>query len=109
MDSKPKYYNEKRNEAAQKYHKNHMEQLAVRVYKGGRDELQRVAKEAGMSMVEYICEAVNARAGRLVISSKADEWAAVIAQNELEADMQAVVSENLPAWKELANDQSEDA
>lgn len=86
MDSKPKYYNEKRNKAAQEYHKNHMEQLAVRIYKGGRDELQSVAKEAGMSMVEYICEAVNAKAGRVVISSKTEEWAAVIAQQELAND-----------------------
>lgn len=68
MDSKPKYYNESRNKAAQRYAKEHMEQIGLRVVKGDRERLQAVAEGAGLSVRKYIITAVNEKAGREVLT-----------------------------------------
>lgn len=68
METKPKYYNESRNKAAQRYAKEHMEQIGLRVVKGDRERLQAVAIEAGCSVRKYIICAVNEKAGREVLT-----------------------------------------
>ena len=66
-------YNEAQKRATMKYQKEHMEQLAIRVRKGDRQALKEEAERCGQSMAEYVCEAVNEKAGRKVISSKVEE------------------------------------
>jgi len=68
MDEKPKYYNQSRNKAAQKYAREKMEQIGLRVMKGDRERLQSVADEAGCSVRKYIILAVNEKAGRTVLT-----------------------------------------
>lgn len=45
-----------------------MEQIAFRVKKGDRANLQVVADEAGQSMAQYVIQSVNVRAGRQVLT-----------------------------------------
>lgn len=68
MENKPKYYNESRNKAAQRYAKEHMEQIGLRVVKGDRERLQATAEAAGMSVRKYIITAVNEKAGSDVLT-----------------------------------------
>ena len=68
MEPKPKYYNEARNKASQKYAKEHMEQIAIRVRKGDRAFLKEEAERCGQSMAQYIIQAVNEKAGRRVLT-----------------------------------------
>ena len=68
MEDKPKYYNQSRNKAAQKYAKEKMEQIGLRVMKGDRERLQAVADEEGCSVRKYIILAVNEKAGRTVLT-----------------------------------------
>lgn len=68
MTEKPKYYNQARNKASQKYQKENLEQIAIRVPKGDRANLKEAAEEAGESMALYIINAVNTRAGREVLT-----------------------------------------
>jgi len=68
MTEKPKYYNQSRNKASQKYQKENLEQIAIRVPKGDRASLKDAAEEAGESMAQYIVNAVNERAGRQVLT-----------------------------------------
>ena len=68
MTEKPKYYNQARNKASQKYQKENLEQIAIRVPKGDRANLKEAAEEAGESMALYIINSVNARAGREVLT-----------------------------------------
>ena len=65
---KPKYYNESRNVSTQKYHKAHMEILSIRVAKGERANVQAAADEAGISMRQYIIEAINEHAGKQLLT-----------------------------------------
>ncbi|MBR3874142.1 MAG: hypothetical protein IKJ26_08220 [Clostridia bacterium] len=68
MTEKPKYYNQSRNKASQKYQKENLEQIAIRVPKGDRASLKAAAEQAGESMAQYIVNAVNQRAGRKVMT-----------------------------------------
>lgn len=68
METRPKYYNQARNKAAQKYARENLEQIAIRVRKGDRATLQAEAREQGQSMAQYIIQAVNDRAGRQVLT-----------------------------------------
>lgn len=64
MDQKPKYYNEKRNKASQRYNTAHMELITCRAYKRERiNDLisAAVAKRYAKSKAEYILGAIRAR------------------------------------------------
>lgn len=47
-------YNETRNKATQKYHKEHLEQVAIRVPKGKREEYKQISTEYGLSLAGMI-------------------------------------------------------
>lgn len=61
-------YNEAQKRATMKYQKENLEQIAIRVPKGDRAALKTAAEEAGESMALFIINAVNARAGREVLT-----------------------------------------
>lgn len=66
-------YTEAQNQATQRYKQANTENLTVTIRKGGKEELRATAKAAGVSVAQYVCDAVNEKAGRKVISSKIDE------------------------------------
>ncbi len=68
-------YTEAQKKATMKYQKANMEQIAFRVKKGDRANLQAVADEADQSMAQYIIQSVNDRAGQQVLtpSEKAED------------------------------------
>lgn len=68
MEEKPRYYNQARNRATQKYIKENLEEVRFRVKKGERAELKEEAERQGQSMAQYIIQAVNDRAGRQVLT-----------------------------------------
>lgn len=68
MEGKPKYYNQARNKASQKYQRENLEQIAIRVKKGDRDRLKAEAETQGQSMAQYVVQAVNDRAGYQVLT-----------------------------------------
>ena len=47
-------YNEKRNQISQKYNKEHLEQIAIRVKKGKRTEYKQIAEHHNLSMAALI-------------------------------------------------------
>lgn len=65
---KPKYYNEARNKAAQKYIKENLEEVRFRVKKGEKAHIQDAAAQAGQSMAQYIIQAINDREGRQIVT-----------------------------------------
>ena len=65
-------YTQAQNKATQKYKQANTENLTITIRKGGKQALREVAEAAGQSMAEYVCEAVNEKAGRRVISSKVE-------------------------------------
>ena len=65
---KPKYYNEARNRAAQKYIAANLEEVRFRVKKGEKVNIQDAAAQAGQSMAQYIIQAINEREGRQIIT-----------------------------------------
>ena len=65
-------YTEAQNRATQKYKAANLEELRVSIRKGGKEALKKVAADAGQSMAEYVCDAVNEKAGEKVISSRVD-------------------------------------
>lgn len=73
MESKYKGYTPAQGRATQKYLGENMEQVRIWVHKGGKQALREVAEAAGLSMAEYVCDAVNAKAGRKIISSKVEK------------------------------------
>ncbi len=52
-------YNETQNKATQKYHKEHLEQVAIRVKKGERERFKKIAETAGLSLAELIRKAIT--------------------------------------------------
>lgn len=68
MEGKPKYYNQARNKASQKYQRENLEQIAIRVKKGDREKLKAEAETQGQSMAQYVVQAVNDRAGYQVLT-----------------------------------------
>ena len=65
---KPKYYNEARNKAAQKYINANLEMVQFRVKKGEKSRIQDAAARAGQSMAQYIIQAINDREGQQIIT-----------------------------------------
>ena len=65
---KPKYYNEARNRAAQKYIAANLEEVRFRVKKGEKALIQEAAAQAGQSMAQYIIQAINNREGQQIIT-----------------------------------------
>ena len=53
-------YNEARKRATAKYHAAHLEQVAIKVHKGRREEFKRKAEARGMSLAAYICALIDA-------------------------------------------------
>ena len=68
MEDNPKYYNEARNRASQKYNSANLEQVNFRVKKGEKALLQEEAAREGQSMAQYIVQAINDRAGRQLLT-----------------------------------------
>ena len=68
MEDKPKYYNEARNKATQKYLAANLEEVRFRVKKGEKALLQEEASREGQSMAQYIVQAINDRAGRQLLT-----------------------------------------
>lgn len=66
-------YTEAQNQATQKYKQANTENLTITIRKGGKQELKAVAKAADVSVAQFVCDAVNEKAGRKIISSKVDE------------------------------------
>lgn len=68
MADRPKYYNEARNRASQKYNAAHLEEVRFRVKKGERALLQEEAEKHGQSLTQYLIQAVNERAGTRILT-----------------------------------------
>lgn len=68
MENKPKYYNQARNKASQKYNAEKLEQVNFRVRKGEKAILQQAANDEGRSMTQYIVQAINEHAGRQLLT-----------------------------------------
>ena len=68
MDNKPKYYNEARNKASQRYNSTNLEQINFRVKKGEKAILQEAATQEGLSMAQYIVQAINEHAGKQLLT-----------------------------------------
>lgn len=66
-------YTQAQGKASIKYKRENLEEIRVTVRKGGKQALKEEAERCGQSMAEYVCEAVNEKAGRKVISSKVEE------------------------------------
>lgn len=73
MESKYKGYTDAQNKATQRYKQANTENLTVTIRKGGKQALREAADAAGLSMAEYVCDAVNAKAGCKIISSKVEK------------------------------------
>ena len=61
-------YSEAQNRATQKYIKENLEEVRFRVKKGEKLALQTAAKQAKMSMAQYIIQAINEYAGMQLLS-----------------------------------------
>ena len=61
-------YNEARKRATMKYQKEYTEQILFRVKKGEKKMLQNEASTQGMSMAQYLIQAVNNQAGRQLLT-----------------------------------------
>ena len=72
-EKKTRYYTEAQNRATQKYKQANTENLTITIRKGGKQELRAAADAAGVSIAQFVCDAVNEKAGRKIISSKVDE------------------------------------
>lgn len=51
-------YNQAQNKATQKYQRENLEQVAIRVKKGERDKFKQIAADAGLSLAELIRQAI---------------------------------------------------
>lgn len=66
-------YTQAQGKATQKYLGENMEQVRIWVHKGGKQALREAADAAGLSMAEYVCDAVNTKAGSKIITSKKED------------------------------------
>lgn len=73
MERKPKYYNQSRNKATQRYHAKYLEEVRFHVKKGEKDFLKAEAARAGQSLAQYVIQAINDRAGRQLLTPSASE------------------------------------
>ena len=53
-------YNENSKIATMKYQKTHLDQVAIRVPKGRREEFKKKAEARGLSLAAYICALIDA-------------------------------------------------
>lgn len=61
-------YTEARNRASQKYQRENMEQVALRIAKGEKEQLEEARKAAGYSSTRhFIIDAINEKAGAEII------------------------------------------
>lgn len=66
-------YSEAQKRATMEYMKKNLEEVRFRVKKGERAALQEEAKANGLSMSQYMIQAVNAKAGRQVLTPSGGE------------------------------------
>lgn len=59
--------------AVDKYVKANYDRIEIKARKGGKAALKELAAAAGQSMAEYVCDAVNEKAGAKVISSRIED------------------------------------
>lgn len=52
-------YTQAQNRATQKYQREKLEQVAIRVKKGEREKMKQIADAAGLSLAELIRQSVN--------------------------------------------------
>ena len=67
---KKTYYSERQNKATQKYQTENLEQLKIWVRIGSKAAIKSAADEEGLSMAEYICDAINKKACRQIATSR---------------------------------------
>lgn len=53
-----------------KYQKENMEQINLRVFRDEKSALQEEAENKGLSMRQYMIDAINEKAGRIIISTR---------------------------------------
>ena len=53
-----------------KYQKENMEQVNLRVFREEKIALQEEAKNKGLSVRQYMIDAINEKAGRIIISTR---------------------------------------
>lgn len=68
MENKKPYYSQAQNKATQKYQAENLEQVRFWVRKGERAIIQEEAELQGMSLAQYMIQAVNSHAGRELIT-----------------------------------------
>ena len=61
-------YTQAQNKATQKYIKENLEEVRFRVKKGERAAVKAEADSSGLSMAQYINKAINAYAGKQVLT-----------------------------------------
>lgn len=66
-------YTEAQGKATQRYKQKNLEELRVTIRKGGKQALKEEAERNEQSMAEYVCAAVNEKAGCKLISSKVED------------------------------------
>ena len=59
MDEKKKYYTQAQNKATQKYIKNNLEDIRIRVPKGHKEKYKIAAKAAGLSVNKFFIDAAE--------------------------------------------------
>ena len=64
MDEKKKYYTQAQNKATQKYIKNNLEDIRIRVPKGHKEKYKIAAKAAGLSVNKFFVTAANEKIER---------------------------------------------
>ena len=63
-NEKKSRYSQAQNKASQKYHKAHLEQLAIRVKKGKKDYYKAAAESAGMSLNAFVIQSMDEKIER---------------------------------------------
>lgn len=76
MEGRYKGYTPAQGKATMRYKEKNLEELRISIRKGGKQALREAADAAGLSMAEYVCDAVNAKTGCKIISSKVEKEAA---------------------------------
>ena len=66
-------YSEAQKRATMAYMKKNLEEVRFRVKKGERASLQAEAKANGMSMAQYLIQAVNEKAGHQILTPSSEE------------------------------------
>lgn len=66
-------YSEAQKRATMAYMKKNLEEVRFRVKKGERVSLQAEAKANGMSMAQYLIQAVNEKAGHQILTPSSEE------------------------------------